>query len=70
MLNSKSKVDRLLRSEWSAFRSGRPERKRLRSETGPRTWRPGDRGVIDELMPVVRDELHRLALSYFALERS
>lgn len=32
-------------------------------------WSDGDRGALDQLMPLVHDELHRLARSYFARER-
>jgi RNA polymerase sigma factor (TIGR02999 family) len=34
-----------------------------------RKWSDGDRAALDELMPVVHAELHRLARSYLARER-
>ena len=34
-----------------------------------RAWSEGDQGALDQLMPVVYDELHRLARHYMADER-
>jgi RNA polymerase sigma factor (TIGR02999 family) len=34
-----------------------------------RAWRAGDRGALDRLIPLVHDELHRLALGYMRGER-
>ncbi len=34
------------------------------------SWSAGDRGALDRLMPLVYDELHRLAKSYMHRERS
>jgi RNA polymerase sigma-70 factor, ECF subfamily len=33
-------------------------------------WRGGDRQALDEMLPLVYDELHRLASSYLSAERS
>jgi RNA polymerase sigma factor (TIGR02999 family) len=34
-----------------------------------RAWSDGDQGALDRLMPMVYDELHRLARHYMAVER-
>jgi RNA polymerase sigma factor (TIGR02999 family) len=34
-----------------------------------RDWRAGDRGALDELMPIIYGELHRLAAGYLRGER-
>lgn len=44
--------------------SGRPSETQLLL-----AWTAGDRGALDQMLPIVYDELHRLAAGYLARER-